>query len=157
MKCSFYIQSGDWPAATKSQKRLTWFSKNLRVFLPKIQGNHKVTCQDSRTHFVVARLTWGWVLWPYVLLAIIVFFISCNKNNVKSWDCIWLHRTKENWSGFHWVVRFVFAVSNTCFNIFSTNIFYSQLLYGLSEGVQQTEIRELQRRRQRLIKYILRY
>ncbi len=37
-------------------------------------------------------------------------------------DCIWLHRNKESWSGLHRVVRFVFAGSNPCFNMFSTFI-----------------------------------
>ncbi len=39
MKSSFYLQPREWPAATKSQKRLTSSGKYLGGFISKIQGD----------------------------------------------------------------------------------------------------------------------
>ncbi len=69
---------------------------------------------------MVARLTWGWVLWPYGLLAIIVFLYLATKimlNHEITFGCTEIRKTGAVSTG---VVRFVFAGSNTCFNMFST-------------------------------------
>ncbi len=60
MKSGYYLQSGEKLAATKSQKRLTCFGKNLGVFIPKMQGDqldHTFKSKDTCCVFSrVARL-----------------------------------------------------------------------------------------------------
>ncbi len=53
-------------------------------------------------------------------LAIIFLLYLAIRKMLNHEDYIWLHRNKESWSGLHRVEGFVFASSNTRFNMFST-------------------------------------